>query len=122
MLKHQHIFLSLKKTFGSIFLVTSTLALIVAYVKLNGQDPLTYIIWMPVFTFLFATNGVICREKYLTIGKFLMPLLKWLGHHSYGLFFMAISSNFIFQKLELLNFFGNEIGYYTAMTAVIFSY
>ena len=33
---------------------------------------------------------------------------------------MAISSNLYFQKLELLNFFGNEIGYYTAMTAVIF--
>lgn len=110
-----------KKTFGSIFLVTSTLALIVAYVKLNGQDPLTYIIWMPVFTILFAIMVLFVEKKYMTIGKaFDMPLLKWLGHHSYGLFLWQYPVIYIFQKLELLNFFGNEIGYYTAMTAVIF--
>ena len=61
------------------------------------------------------------EKKYLTIGKFFdMPLLKWLGHHSYGLFLWQYPVIYIFQKLELLNFFGNEIGYYTAMTAVIF--
>lgn len=38
-----------QKAFGSIFLVFCAIVLSVAYVKLNGQDPLTYMIWMPAF-------------------------------------------------------------------------
>ena len=116
----QHI-TKFKKIFGSIFLFMGVLALIVGYIKLNGQDPLTYMIWMPIFTLLFALMVLVAENKHMMIGKALdMPLLKWLGHHSYGLFLWQYPVIYIFQKLELLNFFGNEIGYYAAMTAVIF--
>ena len=110
----------LKNTIGSIFLITSTLIVLVGYVKINGQDPLTYIVWMPAFTILFAGMVLITENKKIFAGKvFNLPLIKWFGHHSYGLFLWQYPVIYIFQKLEFLKFFENEIGYYAAMISVI---
>ena len=75
---------------------------------------------MPAFTILFAGMVLITENKQIFAGKvFNIPLIKWFGHHSYGLFLWQYPVIYIFQKLEFLKFFENEIGYYAAMISVI---
>lgn len=109
-----------REIFSNIIFASGVVALIVGYIQIDGQNPMTYVLWMPVFTILFGLMVALIDSKHMIMTKLCdMPPFSWLGRHSYGIFLWQYPVIFIFQKMDMVTFFGNDIGYYFSMIGVI---
>ncbi len=105
---------------GAIWLTLATIATGIGYFYLDGQSPLTYTLWMTAYTVLFAFMVWLVERPSTPLGSLVdIPILKWLGKHSYGLFLWQYPIIYLFEQNGILDYFESPIGYYIVLVLTI---
>lgn len=105
---------------GAIWLTLATIATGIGYFYLDGQSPLTYTLWMTAYTVLFAFMVWLVERPSTPLGSLVdIPILKWLGQHSYGLFLWQYPIIYLFEQNGILDYFESPIGYYIVLVLTI---
>ena len=105
---------------GAIWLTLATIATGIGYFYLDGQSPLTYTLWMTAYTVLFAFMVWLVERPSTPLGTLVdVPILKWLGKHSYGLFLWQYPIIYLFEQNGIIDYFESSIGYYIVLVLTI---
>ena len=105
---------------GAIWLTLATIATGIGYFYLDGQSPLTYTLWMTAYTVLFAFMVWLVERPSTPLGTLVdVPILKWLGKHSYGLFLWQYPIIYLFEQNGIVDYFESSIGYYIVLVLTI---
>ena len=118
--KLYHVATVQQKVMTTVVFLVGVIMTVASYFYVDGQSPLLYTYGMVAFTLLFGLMVWLVERPNTPLGKLVdMPLLRWLGKRSYGLFLWQYPVIYLFEQKGLLPLFGSPIAYYMTMVAVI---